>query len=114
MELKDFIRETLVEIINGVKDAQSAIRDTGAYINPPVHSSNEKRSSVSFSGHKSMIYDVDFDIAVTASDSSGAKGGIGVFLVGVGIGTKAELNESNVSQNKIKFQVPITYPLQFP
>jgi hypothetical protein len=114
MELKDFIKGTLIEIVSGVKEAQNTISDTGAYINPMVNVSNSQRSIASYGGHKSAIYDVDFDIAVTASDSSGAKGGIGVFLGGVGIGTKADLNETNVSQNRIKFQVPISYPLSFP
>lgn len=114
MELKDFIKETLVEIINGVKEAQKDIESTGAYINPMVSKSTDKISVAHYSGHTYTIYDVDFDIAVTASDSSGKKGGIGVFLGSVGAGTKAESNESNVFQNKIKFQVPISYPLHLP
>ena len=34
MELKDFIKETLVQITNGVVEAQNIINGTGCYINP--------------------------------------------------------------------------------
>ena len=34
MELKDFVRETIVSIVTGVKEAQDAVTGTGARINP--------------------------------------------------------------------------------
>jgi hypothetical protein len=108
MELKDFIKETLVEIIRGVSEAQSDILETGAYIHPMINRTNDKYAVANYGGRVYTIYDVDFDIAVTASDSSGSKGGIGVFLGSVGIGAKGESNESNVTQNRIKFKVPIS------
>lgn len=45
MELKDFIRETLVQITNGVIEAQEIIKETGCYINPEgFHISEPVRS----------------------------------------------------------------------
>lgn len=34
MELKEFVTQTLVQIIEGVKDAQQQTKDSGALINP--------------------------------------------------------------------------------
>jgi hypothetical protein len=49
-----------------------------------------------------------------SKNSAGAKGGIGVFISAVVVGARAEINESNISQNRIKFQVPVSYPIQLP
>ena len=104
MELKNFIKGTLTEIVEAVKESQITIKGTGAVINPPQYEIKERTKT------GAPIFEIEFDIGVTVSDSSGAKGGIGIFMAGLGVGTKAELNESNVSQNRIKFRIPVAYP----
>jgi len=107
MELKDFIKGTLTEIIEAVTEVQAAVKPSGAMINPREYGRDVRTTT----NDGASIYQIDFDIAVTVSDTSGAKGGIGVFVAGIGLGTKGETAESNVSQNRIKFQIPISYPM---
>ena len=111
MELKEFIRETLVQLIEGVKEAEVMVGEDNGQINPvPWHIGNELKNKNMITETDRLIHMVDFDIAVTATEGSGIKGGVGIFVGGVGIGTKGETNESNVSQNRIKFQVPVVFP----
>jgi hypothetical protein len=106
MELKDFIKGTLTEIIEAITESQAAIKGTGAVINPHQYGKTEK----SYTGDNIQIFEIEFDVGVTISDSSGSKAGIGIFMAGLGVGTKGELKESNISQNRIKFQIPVAYP----
>ena len=106
MELKDFIKGTLAELIDAVIESQEYVKGKGAEINPYEYGKVERTKT----GNDTLIYKVDFDIAVTVTDSSGAKGGIGVFVAGLGIGTKGETAESNIAQNRIKFQIPVSFP----
>ena len=41
MELKDFITETLTQMMEGVKNAQEKAKEFGAIINPPSEYSKE-------------------------------------------------------------------------
>jgi len=107
MELKDFIKGTLVEIIKAITEAQQEVKESGAQISPQEFGKVERART----NNNASIYEIEFDIGVTATDSSGVKGGIGVFLAGLGVGTKAEASESNIAQNRIKFKIPIAYPL---
>ncbi len=90
MELKDFIKETLVEIIEGVKDAQGAI-DSGSVVGRRQESAQT----------------VDFDVAVTTS--SATEGGGKVSVMGIG-SAGLEGSTSSEAVTRIKFAVPIDLP----
>jgi len=107
IELSDFVNETLVQIIKGVKQAQEySSKYEDGEINPVART----RDGLSQSGLS--IHKVQFDIAITASQGEGAKAKIGVLSGIIGLGAEAEIKQSNITQNRIKFDVPITYPLK--
>jgi hypothetical protein len=110
MELKEFIKETLVEILNGVSEAQAELTTIEAEINPRRKFGKEERERTSMSEHHCPVYDVDFDIAVTVTEGQEAKARIAVFTGIFGSGVGADIKSANVSQNRIKFRVPISYP----
>lgn len=41
MELKDFVKETLLQITQGIKEAQEATEEYGSVINPSSYNSGE-------------------------------------------------------------------------
>jgi hypothetical protein len=100
------IKGTLTEIIGAITESQTAIQGTGAMINPQQFGKVERTHT----NNDVPIFEIEFDVVVTISDSSGTKAGIGIFMAGLGVGTKGELKESNISQNRIKFQIPVAYP----
>jgi len=94
MEVKDFVSETLKQIINGVADTQKYAKEKNAVV-APYHSCQEK---------------VDFDIAVTVVEGkeTGGKAGISVWSIGAGVSGKSE--SSNTTVSRIKFSIACDLP----
>ena len=115
MELKEFVAETLKQIVGGVKDAQAAVKGEGGEINPPFFISGEAAKGILIHREHDIpsgkaVHIVEFDVALTVVEGKGTKGGIGVFVGPVGIGTQGQSSSENASVSRIKFQVPITLP----
>jgi len=105
MELKDFVKETLTQIMSGIIEAQNS------------DIIKESKSAIVPSGQFSKDIDVrnkeiSFDVAVTTDKSTGTKGGIGIFVGPVGIGSQGQTDKSNTNVSRIKFTVPVYYPFQ--
>lgn len=111
MELEDFIKKSLVQIVTAVKTAQKEIEDSGGAINPtgltfwPKQLTGEK-----FTDDGNITQNVHFDVAVTAVENKEIKGGIGVFVGAVGIGSQGESNVSTQAASRIKFTIPVLFP----
>jgi hypothetical protein len=92
MELKEFIKRTLIDIVTGVEEANQE-KDRFRLTSQRHHGTGE-------SGQK-----VEFDVSVIVNDSSDKdiRGGIKVALVNIGGGSKE--SESNSNIQKIKFEV---------
>ena len=77
MDLKDFVKESLVQIASGVKEAQEAVRDVGGYVSPAIRllPKNTDESHMMHLPDGRNIFLVDFDVAVTVSESEGAEAG---------------------------------------
>lgn len=95
MELKDFIKRTLVDIVNGVEEAN--LEKNRFRLTSQIHHTTGE------SGQK-----VEFDVSVIVNESSDTdiKGGIKVALVNLGGGVKE--SQSNQNLQKIKFEVFIS------
>lgn len=106
MELREFVAETLKQIVEGVKDAQAAVKTKGGQINPRLSSGSQKLRTIS----SESVQMVEFDVALTIVEGKGTKGGIGVFVGPLGIGSQGQSSSENTSVSRIKFQVPITLP----
>ena len=92
MELKDFIKQTLLDVVNGVEEA------------------NKEKDRFRLTSHKHMGtgergQKIEFDIAIVVDKSSetDAKGGIKVALVNLGGGIKDK--ETSQDTHKIKFEI---------
>ncbi len=108
MELKEFIKETLVQIIEAIKDAQKSVgTDNGEII--LKLSTQRSKGEISHDGR--VIHNIYFDVAVTVTEGSEKKGGGGIKVVSLfEIGGDGKRSESNIFQNRIQFHVPLTYP----
>ena len=108
MELREFVRVTLEQIVQGVSDAQRAIGDEGGIVNP-VDISFTKDGAYNSYSH-AMPQEVLFDVALTATDKHGATEGIGVFLGGISLGKKTDAGVEQVAVTKVRFSVPLVLP----
>jgi hypothetical protein len=113
MKLEEFITETINQIISGISKTHDHAKEMGATVNPKLkrevrrHSTGETKVE-----SRSPIHTVEFDVAVTTTEGKGTKGGIGVFVGPVGIGSQGQRESSNTSVSRIKFSVPVIFPTQ--
>lgn len=112
MELKQFISQALADIVQGVLDAQQVLGANGKYINPELSTqqgTHEKHGKlVSIQGQ--LVQTVGFDVAVTATEGTDTKGGIGVIAGVFALGSQGQSSEEISAVSRIKFSVPITLP----
>jgi hypothetical protein len=108
MNLDEFIKLTLTQIIKGVDDAS---RDSKGKIAPEIGQGDDDpkilRTGPSHGWHG--VFLIDFDVALTASDKSegGGSAGVRVYVV-TAKGDKSKTTESS-SIHRVKFSVPISY-----
>jgi len=110
MELQEFIKTALTEIVEGIASARKATSKHDALIGTNSAYGDIKAAKIVTDGHGRSISYVEFDIALTSSDSKDTKGGIGVFLGSVGLGSQGASHGETSSHSRIKFSVPIVFP----
>ena len=101
MEIKEFIKETLVGVQEAINECSDS--ETNGVINPVWGKAADVNNS--------NIKQVEFDIAVTVTNKSTGdiKGGIKV--MGVDLGGVREKNEETGNVSRIKFSIPIVPPV---
>jgi hypothetical protein len=113
MDLKDFVSETLLSIIQGVNDAQEKAKELGAHINPGGlmrSTSNISSNAIWDNTTNNYAQPVAFDVAITAEDS--AKGGAKVKVLSgiLGGDIGGEKGSKNVIASRVQFTVPLLLP----
>ena len=111
MELKDFIRTALSEIIAGVIAAQKETKDTGVIINPSDLACDNKGDKYVRPGGARYVQEIEINVAVTPTSSDGSKTGLHVIerLSSGGNVNTNEINNSCVST--IKLRIPVALPM---
>jgi len=111
MNLKEFVAETLKQITQGVKEAQAEVAE-GAVVNPKIWMAQRSEAAnmkILESNGGQWIHLVDFDVAISVDKSTETKGGLGLFVGPVALGSQGQSNSENSSVSRIKFQVPIAF-----
>lgn len=106
MELHEFIRSSLLQIMQGIKGAQQEWELSG---------SGGGVISPSFGGppdHANRKQEVKFDVAVTVSTENQGGGGGGIkVLAAVELSGKISSSAANSTVSRISFSVPILPPM---
>ena len=110
MNLREFIREALVETVAGVAEARSEASKHGALIGSDPLFGNTKEAKILNDCNGRTVSFIEFDIALANTDSKETKGGIGVFLGSVGLGSQGVSHGETSSNSRIKFSVPLVFP----
>jgi hypothetical protein len=111
MQLKDFVSQALVDIVQGVADAQSKISLPGATINPHINTNSAEMTKLGLAWAGGVpAHFVHFDLAVTSTEGTGTKGGIGILAGAVNLGSTGQSKSENIVASRIEFTVPVTYP----
>jgi hypothetical protein len=113
MKLDEFITSSLKSIVKGIKDSQEDCKQNGALINPHIGKWDMEKIETQYVKDEEgarRISKVDFDIAVTASNSSETGGGAGINVYAMKLGGKISDTEKNETVSRIKFDVNIVFP----
>ena len=94
MDLKEFTKQTLVQIVEGAMEANEVLVDTGARVVSEAPN-NAKNCIIRREGMINVI-EVDFDVAISATESEGANGGGGV-----------ENKSENQTISRVKYTLPL-------
>jgi len=102
VELREFIKSSILDILGGIQDAATEVHNEGGLgaVNPVTKDQIFKTQKV------------EFDVAVTASNeqAKGLNGGIKV--AGISIGADGKESETGSTVSRIKFEIPIALPAQ--
>jgi hypothetical protein len=112
MKLDEFVRDTIVQLVQGVKEAQTAVDETGAKVNPGEHEGSARQQYLNKNRRLDLIpiSNVHFEVVLTTIEEKDKKEGIGVFLASIGLGAQTSQAQSTNSLSKISFDVPIVFP----
>jgi hypothetical protein len=107
LELRHFITESLKQIVGGVVDAQGYVQEKGGSINPGVNGLPNRSWEMQTGTH---VQEVDFDVAVTATEDREMKGGIGALAGFLALGSQGKTDKSNIALTRLRFTIPIALP----
>lgn len=113
MELKEFVRAAIVDVVEAVKEAQNYVGDV-ATVMPVMPDGNKVECVITKDGYTRTTR-IDFDIAVTTANSEGVDNGLsgGINIAGflnVCGKAKERAEESQQSVSRIKFSVDVMLP----
>lgn len=100
VELKDFIKNALVDIAEGIRGANEALK------NPDKHQFEVFNLRCN-KGDFAKIPGIQFDVAVTASKNQKDKAGFMVALATLGAGANTEKGTTGELTHRIKFEIGI-------
>ena len=110
MELQEFIKTALTEIVAGVADARSTVRERGGSVGSMMLYGYVKENKILTDDNSRPVTTVEFDIALAEGNSKETKGGIGVYLGSIGLGSQGSSSGESSTQSRIRFTVPVILP----
>ena len=113
MQLDSFISETLKGIIKGIKDTQDFAKQHDAVVNPYFHPIQKDRLLVLYDEqgqHPRAVNQINFDVAVTASEEKTASGGGGINVISVKIGAELLNKDEKQVVSRVQFSTYIVLP----
>lgn len=115
MDLKEFTKETLLQIVQGVNEANEILTENNAYVTRDIEKSSTGHSFVDRQGRYTHAINIDFDVAVTATETDEKKGGGGIKVVQFfQAGLETSKSVENQSVSRIKYSIPLVLGIKNP
>jgi len=111
MDLKDFVSQSLIQIVEGVVSASSRVAELGGAVSPEYNAKTEGALGRSRDGKSRPVQAVEFDVAVVAGSESSMEGGGGLKISVISIGAKGSGTDREQTTSRIQFVVPLQLPV---
>ena len=117
MELKEFVANSLTQVIDGISEAQKLSQKGGALINPRGIRIDELGKPLWREDYNDPDFTkfgqiLEFDVAVSASESDQAEGKIRVSALVLDDGVGGDVDTSSRTVSRIIFSAPVFSPEQ--
>lgn len=111
MELKEFVKSTIAQIIDAVDELNTMYQDKDAVVNPATPYKNNKESKAfnTKEGYR-QITDIEFDLTVSVEDAKDSSGRVNVLACVIGGDASRSHTEGSSSVSRVKFSVPVMLP----
>jgi hypothetical protein len=117
MDLKDFVKETILDIAKAIEEANKEAKDNNinVMVNPfPIYHHSygyqETYKDDSKKTDRSNVEKIEFDVAVTSSNKTDGSVGSSINIVGVKIGADGTISGGTENVSRIKFSIPVSFP----
>ena len=111
MDIKDFVKESLMQIAESINEANVELEGKGTYIPSGDMIGEGVLFSVIKGPETRHFIKVEFDLAVTVSQEHGTSGGGGLSIASLAkVGIKGEDIEGKEEISRIKFMIPMALP----
>ena len=109
MQLKEFVTESLTQIMGGIKEAQNKCSKIGGLICPEGVVVNNKKAERFY--YNKPVDMIEFDIAVIATEEMDKGGGGGINVYSVKLGGSVEKKNTDTRESRISFSIPVVFPI---
>ena len=109
MELKTFIKQSLLDIAGAIKEVNEDT-STNMVVNPTNVISGKGSSVEVEQGSYVEIQNIKFDIAITIGGNLEGDVGAGINVAGIKIGGSGKATDEHEKVSRIQFEVPIALP----
>lgn len=111
MDIKDFVKESLMQIAESINEANVELDGKGTYIPSGDMIGEGVLFSIIKGSETKHFIKVEFDLAVTVSQEHGTSGGGGLSIASLAnVGIKGEDKEDKEEISRIKFMIPMALP----
>ncbi len=98
MTLKEFVRDTLIGVSEGVKEANEKLKERGLGNFSLVHNGDKRFQQEG----------VEFDVGLAVSSDEGSKARLGVSVLALGAATEGESSKAAAASHRVKFRVALS------
>lgn len=113
MELKDFVSNTISEIIEGIVAAQARVQAHGAFVNPGnlMRSTQDVGQSALWDNrNNNYARPISFDVALTVEEGTNTEAKVGVVAGILNLGAGGASENKQLAVNRVQFTVPVLFP----
>lgn len=109
MELKTFIKQSLLDIAGAIKEVNQDTT-TNMKVNPTELVGDSGLSVETDNGEYTQVQKIKFDVAVTIGNNLKGDVGAGINVAGLKIGGSGEVTDEHEKVSRIQFEVPVALP----
>lgn len=117
MTLKEYTKETILQLVEAINEINTDLADTDAFVvgSLPDNYSQNPLPIVGVWDNRDkdnhLVANIDFEVATTIADTTTSKIGGGFSVSVLSIGGDNNSTDSNQIVNKVKFSIPIALPI---